>query len=512
MRVGKRLRRLVAACGLVAALVAGLLWFATATDQLTYVATRGASMAPLFEQGDLAVLRPSSAYGIGDVAAYRSRLLDTVVLHRIVARDGDRYIFKGDNNTWLDRDQPTKADLMGSLLIDVPRGGDVLAWIRGRALLLLLVVGAGFLGGGTATATHRYRRKGSTTLMPAITRSGLHWWGGATVGLGVITALFAALGLTAWARPTTSAVPARTPYEQSGQFSYAAAAAPGPVYDSGTLSTGDPIYLRQVSTLDVGFTYAFTSREATALSGTIALAAEVADGTGWTHRVLLRAAAPFHGAEAATAGPLDVARLQALLAEVRAATGVQGGRPTITLLPNVLIDATVAGRPVTERFQPSLQFRLDPMQMSLTTGEAGTPHHDLRPRENGTTTWSRTVPARLEVLGRGLVVADGRRLGLITLPVALVTLAMAGVLRRRLRVETSRIELRHGRRIVPLASATRDANVVIIDVTTMRDLVRLAEQEGRLILQQRTERGDLYLFQSDRTLYRYTAAPAIDVH
>jgi signal peptidase I len=68
--------------------------FGGSTD---YVTTHGISMEPRFHTGDLAVVRPAADYRVGDVVAYHSDLLHTVVLHRIIGRDRDRYVFKGDN-------------------------------------------------------------------------------------------------------------------------------------------------------------------------------------------------------------------------------------------------------------------------------------------------------------------------------------------------------------------------------------------------------------------------------
>ena len=39
---------------------------------------------------------------VGDIVAYRSTVLHVVVLHRIVAIKGDRYVLKGDNNDFVD--------------------------------------------------------------------------------------------------------------------------------------------------------------------------------------------------------------------------------------------------------------------------------------------------------------------------------------------------------------------------------------------------------------------------
>src|SRR5438132_97515 len=93
----------------------GIAWFFLAPAALggstAYVITHGNSMEPKFHDGDLVVIRPAGNFAVGDVAAYRSRSLHTIVLHRIVGRDGGRYIFKGDHNGWLDAERPTRAQL-----------------------------------------------------------------------------------------------------------------------------------------------------------------------------------------------------------------------------------------------------------------------------------------------------------------------------------------------------------------------------------------------------------------
>ena len=55
---------------------------------------------------------------------YHSTLLHVIVLHRIVARDGDHYIFKGDNNNFLDP-LPARPELIGGLWLHVRHGGRV---------------------------------------------------------------------------------------------------------------------------------------------------------------------------------------------------------------------------------------------------------------------------------------------------------------------------------------------------------------------------------------------------
>src|SRR5207237_543966 len=76
-----------------------LLWPATLGGSTTYVVTHGISMEPRFSTGDLALLRSAGSYDVGDVIAYPSPTLGTVVMHRIVARDGDAFVPEGDNNS-----------------------------------------------------------------------------------------------------------------------------------------------------------------------------------------------------------------------------------------------------------------------------------------------------------------------------------------------------------------------------------------------------------------------------
>ncbi|MBJ7454191.1 MAG: signal peptidase I, partial [Blastococcus sp.] len=103
-----------------------LFWPTSLGGGTTYVVTHGQSMEPGFSTGDLAVLRPTGSYEVGDVVAYRSESLDTVVMHRIVAVDGDRFVIQGDNNDFLDTDRPTEDQLLGTLFRQVPQGGKIL--------------------------------------------------------------------------------------------------------------------------------------------------------------------------------------------------------------------------------------------------------------------------------------------------------------------------------------------------------------------------------------------------
>jgi signal peptidase I len=122
--------------------MAALLWPQGAGGSTTYLVTRGASMKPGFSSGDLAIVRRSDSYRVGDVAAYRSLTLRRVVLHRIVAASGSTYTFKGDANSFRDPEQVRRTDVVGKLSVRVPKLGSVLLWLSSpfNALLLAMFV------------------------------------------------------------------------------------------------------------------------------------------------------------------------------------------------------------------------------------------------------------------------------------------------------------------------------------------------------------------------------------
>lgn len=121
----------------------------------TYVVIDGTSMEPALSDGDLAIVRTSSAYRPGDIVAFRlpgspSRAL---VVHRIIggsAQEG--YLTQGDNRTDADPWRPRPEDIAGSLWLTVPGAGRSVAVLRNPRTIAPLAAGVTvflvLLGGG----------------------------------------------------------------------------------------------------------------------------------------------------------------------------------------------------------------------------------------------------------------------------------------------------------------------------------------------------------------------------
>ena len=150
----KRLLRVASLCAVMAAAAAS--WYFLAPTELggatSYAVVYGSSMEPRLHRGDLVILRGQADYRRGEVVGYHSFELHRNVLHRIVGRHGSRFVFKGDNNSFLDPEQPRAGQLFGGEWVVVPRLGGVLEHLRsprdaaivaGLAVLLIVGTGAG---------------------------------------------------------------------------------------------------------------------------------------------------------------------------------------------------------------------------------------------------------------------------------------------------------------------------------------------------------------------------------
>src|SRR5690348_11633009 len=94
-----------------------IIWINFAPTQMggpaIYVIVDGNSMKPDFHLGDLVILRDTPPYQVGDIATYRNAEMGGFVIHRIIAVEAEHFIFKGDNNAWIDAYTPTRAELIG---------------------------------------------------------------------------------------------------------------------------------------------------------------------------------------------------------------------------------------------------------------------------------------------------------------------------------------------------------------------------------------------------------------
>jgi signal peptidase len=111
----------------------------------SYVVIRGDSMLPVYNTGDLVVLRGASSYKVGDIVGYhvpKGELGEgLLVVHRIVGGDATSgYVLQGDNNPAPDPWQPTVDLIDGTPWVAIPAVGRLIAFLHQPAALAALAV------------------------------------------------------------------------------------------------------------------------------------------------------------------------------------------------------------------------------------------------------------------------------------------------------------------------------------------------------------------------------------
>jgi hypothetical protein len=422
------------------------------------------------------------------VIAYRSATLQTVVLHRVVARDGAGLVTKGDNNGWRDPDHPVPDEVVGRLWFHVPKAGVLLVGARGYAvpavLLLLLLA-----GGGTATRSRRRRRGAAVHRRPPsrLLTSPLLVWA------SVLFVLATALGAVAFTRDVDPPAGASPAYSQRISLDYGAAGDPA-VYDGGRVRTGDPVFLALTPGVELDVAYQVSAPQLTYAGGRIGLAARLSGANGWQRTVTLAEPRTFTGPQARLTTRVDLTALRRLLRTMQARTGTTDGSFVLEFVPQVRGTAVANGRSAAVEYAPGVRFQLRDSQLILDNGG----RHDRGRPITVTSEPSATGPAQLALLGRQIPVRTAR-VAAVGLGVVALVLAAVGLLWRR--DDALDPVARLGRPVITVAPAELERPAV--EVASLDALLDLAERYDRPLLHARTAGAAAYLVEEDGTWYRH---------
>ena len=503
-------RVLAGALGLLV-LAAGWLFFGPTQvgGTTSYAVIVGSSMEPMLHRGDLAVIREESTYRAGDVVLYDSPELGSNVLHRIVRVQNGRFVLKGDNNDFLDSDQPAEAQIVGKLWLSAPQVGRVTEWLRAplHAALLVGLATLLALGGGVGVGAARRRRGGAGGPAPpersartAAAASGdpLPWLG----ALGVAAVLFAVLAVLSFTRPVTVTEPVAEAYVHQGRFEYSASVAKSEVYPDGRVTTGEPIFLRLVPRLRVSFGYQLQAGQPVDANGHVQLDARLSDGRGWERLVQLAPERSFRGDQVSVDGTIDLRAIEALVEEMRRLTGSSQSAYTLTVLPQITVTGRAGRDPIDATFAPALPFDLGDLRLQPNLQESGEGVGPFAPREAGGGT--RVAAGQLELGALSLPVRTARRLSLIGFVTSLLlgALALAALLQRYRGEEHERITARYGHLLLPVVTRSQEW-ARVTELADMESLVRLAQHHDRIILHVVDGHEHAYLVEDDGSVYRY---------
>lgn len=463
--IGLALAALLTVCG-------GWLWLAPTSvgGPMSLVVTSGVSMQPTFHTGDLAVLRTSSTYHVGDIVGYHSRTLkDAVVLHRLVAADGARWTTKGDHNTWLDPDHPTDKDIVGKLWLHVPKGGFLLtrvltplAFVAFLGLLIPWRKRSGTDENGDPTTDPAGRPTGSASRGRHASNAGLRFRSdliskrlsrqGCTRALagGLTLAIVGAVILIVGAaHPLHRASSIARTWQTTAAFGWTGTTGDSLVYPGGRVTDPAPIYPRLLDRITMTAKVTSHGRPL----GAPTLTATLSDASGWSAAFPIEAETERRGPAVQLSAPLDLHRLLNEVAWVQAMTGVSSPA-TLTLSVGESGQVSAA--------RPSLGFAISAVTLK--------PQGALTVTKAGTTSTPASVPATLTVSGHHVAIGRVRQTGATALAVGLIVALAAGLLSRRTSVpsEQDRLLQLFTDRVVRLAASP----------SWERDCLEVADEES----------------------------------
>jgi signal peptidase I len=324
-------------------------------------------------------------------------------------------------------------------------------------------------------------------------------------------------------RPPQKLAPLPGAYQQSGAFSYSAAVnAPTPVYPSGFVTTGDPIYSSLVDAVVLHFKYQFASALVHHIKGTIKLDALLLSQTNtWQRLTTVKAITAFSGDRTSVTSSLALQDLYALITNVSSQSGGASQTYSADIQPIIHITGTVDNKPINATFSPVLPFTVTQTTITLDDAVAPAPPGATYVAPSASTALSSTVhPTQtgsiphlvaneISVAKYDVPVPLLRVLGFAFGAFALILAGLHELTRRRksVRSDEELIASRLHSLIVPVVSLS--APGVAIDVPSFAHLAGLAQFLEQPILYEISDGNRTYAIDDDA--HRYVYRPSLDV-
>ncbi len=499
-----------------------------------YVIVNGISMEPNFHSGDLVIVSPSSYYSVGDIIVYQNQGLGgRNVLHRIIDLNLDRYILKGDNNSWIDSYQPTREEVIGKLWVHIPQAGRIMDKVRTPPGMALIAGGLGLL---LATSFFPERKKRKYHM----NRKSIREWITSTsekiafffarrpqenpaprklpdkhptdsgnssdflfFALGAIAFASLILAIVSFSRPAFRTVTDNVSYQHLGVFSYSTTAPQG-VYDSNTLKSGDPIFPKLTCTVDVSFQYVLIGKQVENIAGTYQLTATIADPTsGWKRSIPMQAITPFSESSSTTNTKLNLCEIESIVQSFEDTSASRPSSYELTISPQVSISGIIDGLKFQDTYNNGLKFRYDHNQFYIIKEDVENDAFDQS--KAGSLARERKEADTLSLFGLGIQIPALRVFSLIGLVGALTGMTLLWQKLQKLS-ENNRAEFiraKFGSLLVDAQKTNFGSSKSLVEVFSIEDLAKLAERYNTMILHETQGSSHIYYVQGEISTYRF---------
>jgi hypothetical protein len=337
-----------------------------------------------------------------------------------------------------------------------------------------------------------------------------------TVAAAVVAVAFLLLGVLAFRAPThTSSRVSEPAYTETGTFDYAIVMEPSTLYADGILlpkpettraaeDAGTPVsppaaFTSLAREARVTFQYEMESEEQAALNGTVAADLVIRPARGeWSRSAPLLGLEAFEGLSVTKPLTIDLVSVGALIARIEEETGLSGSPYELAVVARIDALGTRGGEPLQTSFESTFTLTYDrtlitPPSELTTTVPASSSEMVTTSKSLSLILWSPSVSVARSLAVVGFTTALG------------AALVFGGYLALRLASdEEARIRARYGSRLVDVQTeADRDEDSIC--VASIRDLSRLAERFGTVILHQPLPAGHRYFVRDGEDTYEYVS-------
>ena len=490
---------------LVAGLVAIWISFAPVKmgGQASYVIVKGISMEPGFHGGDLVIIHQANAYQVGDIITYHDAKMEAFVIHRIIDTIQDRFIIKGDNNTWIDDYEPTSDEILGKLWIHLPKMGLPLEWLRSP---IKLALAAGLLGGLylvnlNMKQINKKDRKKIKTSWDFVGVFNLSLY-----AFGILALISLVLSVFAFSRPVMRAAE-DIKYTQAGVFSYTAAGA-SEIYDTGSVQSGEPVFTNLTCTLNLKFLYILQGQQDEQLeniTGVQRFYATVLDQqSGWQRTIPLTSDTTFTGIPYTSSTTIDLCEVQDLVSLMENQTGVHSSTYTLDIVSRVSASGRISGQDFTDLFEPKLTFKFNSLHFYFQSDALeADPIQTIQP---GSISNPDMTENTLKLLGLNPTVRGIRVVSVFGLLISLGGLLALGIyfIYISSRSQDATIRIKYGSILMDIYDEGLKTWSPVIEMGSIDDLAKVAEHQNSMIMHLLpTDNGHHYLVQIEGTTYHY---------
>jgi len=494
--------------GLLCVLVAWVIFLPVQVGgNLTYIVITGTSMEPLFHEGDFVIADVQADYKVGDIVVYLHPDVGRVI-HRIIDREGERYVLKGDNNSWIDGYYPSRDEIIGKYRYSIPKIGKIFFKLRQPWLFSLFSGLSVFIIGVSMVNPPQKNKKHQTGNSDFLHEFGVklsqwkegYWFPVYIIGLGCLI-----LGIFAFTKPVENTITEEITYSQNGQFSYSGSAVEN-IYDQNLIQSGDPIFTSLTCDIHLTFDYQVSAAGDIEGGGTYQLITALTSANGWKRTISQVPLTSFDGTSFQADQSLNLCEIQDFISFLGETTGVDGQQYMLEVTPEVNYAGTVNGNLFQTVFSPVLAFRVDEQQVYLANLSGLEEENPLSPVEVGILPVEKTVPSTMTIVGLDLPVSTAKVISVIGILLCAVGLVIPAMSYRHAEKRDKRLSdrLTFGQLLVEVDQSPAGINDRLIEVSSLEDLLLLAEKAASVVMACRLpdEETDYYV-QVERRFFHF---------